>query len=94
MIGTTTVEMNPQGRVTVPAAVRKELQLEAGSRLEVEVKDGCLVLRPVVIIPREDAWLYTPENIARIERGLEDVRQGRYRTMSEEDLDRLSGDAE
>ncbi|MBI2756276.1 MAG: AbrB/MazE/SpoVT family DNA-binding domain-containing protein [Chloroflexi bacterium] len=85
----THVIMNSEGRLTVPAAVRKSLGLAGQSPLELEVADGLMLLRPAVIIPREDEWAYTPEHRALLARSQEDVRQGRVRQVSEADLERL-----
>jgi antitoxin MazE len=83
------VEVGRAGRVTLPAEVRKQLGLEEGARLEVEIRDGMLQLRPVVVIPREDAWAYTSEHRALLARALDDIRQGRvHGGLGEEDLRR------
>ncbi|HEX9437474.1 MAG TPA: AbrB/MazE/SpoVT family DNA-binding domain-containing protein [Candidatus Limnocylindria bacterium] len=81
----TLVAVNAQGRVTLPAKVRRELHLEEGSRLEVAVDNGRITMRPAQVIPAEDAWAYTPENRAGLRRALEDVKAGRvYRLTSKE----------
>lgn len=40
------VELGPQGRLIVPAALRRELGLMSGERLLVLVQDGALILEP------------------------------------------------
>lgn len=76
--------------MTLPADVRRKLHLGAGSQLEVAIENDRITLRPARVIPAEDAWAYTPENLAGIRRALEDVRAGRvYRGLTEEDF--LSG---
>jgi bifunctional DNA-binding transcriptional regulator/antitoxin component of YhaV-PrlF toxin-antitoxin module len=55
------VSMNPAGRVTVPADVRRTLGLGQEAFFEVEVQKGALVLRPVVVVPLEQAKAYTPD---------------------------------
>lgn len=40
----TTLEVGPQGRVVIPAAIRKALGIEAGASLVATVVDGKLVL--------------------------------------------------
>lgn len=44
------------GQVTLPAATRKALKLREGDYLEAEVREGCLVLKPVTVLDREAAW--------------------------------------
>lgn len=64
----TTGTVNRQGRITLPRSIRKELHIEEETMLEVEVRDGGIFLQPALIIPREDAWAYTPEHRAAVER--------------------------
>ena len=78
--------MNAQGRVTLPAEVRKKLHLAEGDQLEVAVEDDRITLRPARVVVAEDAWAYTAENLAGIRRGLDDIREGRVYQVTEEDL--------
>jgi AbrB family looped-hinge helix DNA binding protein len=84
--------MSETGRITLPAAIRRLMRLEPNQELEIEVsEDGeSLYLRPMVSIPREDAWAYTPEHRESIRRANEDIAAGRVRRMSEEDLRALA----
>ena len=84
--------MNSTGRITVPAAIRKMLRLEGESDFEVEaLEDGeGFVLRPVVVMRRKDSWVYTAEDLAGIRRGLDDIREGRVRTVTEAELRALA----
>src|SRR5687768_18510247 len=43
---TNTIEVGPKGRVVIPAAIRRQLGLETGSRLTVLVDGDALVLVP------------------------------------------------
>ena len=44
MSGTTVVE--DKGRVVIPASVRKRLGIRPGTQLEVDIRDGGVLLRP------------------------------------------------
>jgi AbrB family looped-hinge helix DNA binding protein len=79
----TIVSLNSQGRLTIPGALRKELDLHAGDPVELEVAHGELIVRPVAVIPREDMWAYTPENRLRIERARQSLD---VPNVTEEDL--------
>ena len=41
-----TVIVDKRGRVTIPIEIRSRLAIKPGSRLEVSVEDGRIVLRP------------------------------------------------
>jgi len=51
-----------------------------------EIKDGAVVLRPAVVIPREDLWAYTPEHLAKVQRARRHAREGRAYRASPADL--------
>ena len=84
--------MNKTGRITLPAELRKSLELEDEAEFLVEEMENGegLILRPVVIMLREDAWRYTAEDLAGIRRGLDDIREGRIRTVTEAELRALA----
>jgi AbrB family looped-hinge helix DNA binding protein len=52
--------MNPAGRVTVPAEVRRTLGLGEEAFFEVEVQKGAIVLKPVAVVPLDQAKAYLP----------------------------------
>jgi bifunctional DNA-binding transcriptional regulator/antitoxin component of YhaV-PrlF toxin-antitoxin module len=86
--------MNPQGRLTVPAEARRELQLEGAVSFDVEVVEGRLVLTPTPMSPPEDAWAYTPEHRALVARARQDVAEGRVYRLGRSDLERMIAEAE
>lgn len=86
----TVVAMNKQGRVTLPVSARRTLGLTDGSRLEVAVDGSSITLRPAKVVLAEDAWAYTPENLAGIRRALDDVKAGRVYRLSWQDLEKIS----
>ncbi|MGH8934016.1 MAG: AbrB/MazE/SpoVT family DNA-binding domain-containing protein [Egibacteraceae bacterium] len=83
-----TAVMNKAGRLTVPADVRRELGLDDETEFEVEVdrQQDALILRPVMVLRREDAWAYTPDHRDLLRRAHEDSRHGRVRVLSEQEL--------
>jgi bifunctional DNA-binding transcriptional regulator/antitoxin component of YhaV-PrlF toxin-antitoxin module len=86
----TAVLMNAQGRLTVPADARRELGLEGEAHFEAEVQNGELLLRPAVLVPREDAWAYTAEHRALLARAREEAARGHTRKLRERELRELA----
>lgn len=88
-----TVTMSPGGRLTLPADARQALGLDGEVELEVEVDEerDAVVLRPALVLRREDAWAYTPEHRRLLARAHADAREGRVRSLSESELDRIGG---
>jgi AbrB family looped-hinge helix DNA binding protein len=46
------IQIGPQGRLVVPAALRRKLGLHPGERLLIRVKDGALILEPRQVVER------------------------------------------
>lgn len=83
------VTMTPEGRVTIPAAARRELGVEGEAQFEVGVEGESIVLRPAVVMTRDDAWAYTPEHRRVLAKAHRDSREGRVRRLTEGQLARL-----
>jgi AbrB family looped-hinge helix DNA binding protein len=82
-----TITMSPNGRLTLPAEVRQRLGLAGETEFDVEVTDhGSVTLRPVVVLPRDDAWAYAAEHLSQVAKALADIREGRVRRLSDADL--------
>lgn len=80
--------MNKTGRLTLPAETRRALGVEGATEFEVEVDEAneALILRPAVVLRREDAWAYTPEHRAAVARARKDAKEGRVYRLSEAQL--------
>jgi bifunctional DNA-binding transcriptional regulator/antitoxin component of YhaV-PrlF toxin-antitoxin module len=73
--------------LTLPAEVRQRLGFDGETEFDVEVTEhGSVTLRPVVVIPRDDAWAYTAKHLAQVAKALADIREGRVRRLSDADL--------
>ncbi len=55
------VDLKQKSQVTIPNEVVKKLKLVVGDKLDVEVKDGKIIITPVVIIPKDQMWFYSKE---------------------------------
>ncbi|MGH2387783.1 MAG: AbrB/MazE/SpoVT family DNA-binding domain-containing protein [Chloroflexota bacterium] len=84
-----TVESNAQGRLVIPAEVRAALNVTGKAHWQLEVHDGAIILKPAIVIPREDAWAYQPEHLARLEEAMTQARAGRMLDLSPEQLEGL-----
>jgi bifunctional DNA-binding transcriptional regulator/antitoxin component of YhaV-PrlF toxin-antitoxin module len=63
----TIVSMDDRGRLTVPIAAREALQIDGATQFELEITETALILRPSIVVPREDAWAYTPDHMRRVD---------------------------
>ena len=55
------VELKQKSQVTIPAELLKKMKLKTGDKLDIEEKEGRLIITPVVIIPRDQLWYYSKE---------------------------------
>jgi bifunctional DNA-binding transcriptional regulator/antitoxin component of YhaV-PrlF toxin-antitoxin module len=73
-------------RITIPP----ETGLKAGDQLEMEVlPDGRIMLVPMLLIPRHQAWAWTAENRKKIAESIADPRPSIV-IKSKRDLDKLA----
>lgn len=49
------------GQITLPIKIRKAVGLTENDQLEVTIKDGQIILQPVITIPKDQAWFWTKE---------------------------------
>ena len=87
------VSMNEQGRLTVPVAAREALHLEGATQFELAVEGDAIILRPALVIPREDAWAYTDEHLQRVRQAQAQVQGAETRRLGEDELNDLLPDA-
>lgn len=68
-----TKTLDSKGRVTLGAQY-------AGQTVEIDDSDpNCILIKPVVMIPAQEAWLYKNElALHRVREGLDDARQGAF----------------
>ena len=64
-------------QISIPKGVREALGLREGDYLEVEERDGEIVMVPQRLVDADQAWFWTPEWQAGERRVEEDLRRGR-----------------
>ncbi len=57
----TTVKVREKYQVTIPEDVRSKIPLKVSERVEVVDREGEIVIRPIIVISREQAWSWTKE---------------------------------
>ena len=76
------------GQITIPASVRKELGVEEGDLVEIEVIDEKAVLIPKKLVDKNQAYFWTKRWQEGEREADEDIRTGRVSTFnSVEELD-------
>jgi AbrB family looped-hinge helix DNA binding protein len=82
----TTLAIRRKGIVTIPEAIREELDLHEGDHLVATVEDGRLILIPASVIPDDQAWFWTPEWQAREAETDQEIADGGGPVMSADEF--------
>ncbi len=84
------VEMAPNGRVVIPRDARQTLGLPraAGQQFEVDVRDGSLVLTPVMTVRVDRTFPITADLVKSAERAAAEAAPGRSRAAVQSALRR------
>jgi len=77
----TTVKVREKYQVTIPEDVRAKVPLHVGERVEIVVQEGKIVIRPIIEIPRDQAWFWTKEWQEQITRSAKDVEKGKAKVF-------------
>jgi len=72
-------------------SVKSHVKCETEMEVEVDTTDDAVMLRPAVVLRREDAWAYTPEHRELLGRAHDDSREGRVRRLNADELKELGG---
>jgi len=73
------------GQVTLPASVRKELGIEEGDLVEIEVVDDRAVLMPKKLVDKSQAYFWTKGWQEAEREANEDIKAGRVKTFASVD---------
>ncbi len=69
------------GQITLPASVRKELGVEEGDLVEIEIIDEKAVLIPKKLVDKNQAYFWTKEWQEAEKEASEDIKAGRVKTF-------------
>jgi len=77
----TTVKVREKYQVTIPEDVRNKIPLRVGERVEVNAREGEIVIRPVVEIPRNQIWFWSQEWQEQVSQSMKDIEKGEVRAF-------------
>lgn len=79
------VKVKNKYQIVIPEDVRKRLKVEVGDTLEIEEKDGLLVLKPVMIIEKSQAYFWSEEWQKGEKEAEEAKKKGKFRDFDKAD---------
>ena len=80
-------KLRGRSQITLPSAVVRKLKLSAGDNLDITLEGDKIVIKPVLIIDRSQAWFWSDEWQVKEKEADEDIKAGRvYRSNDTHDL--------
>lgn len=76
-----TVKVREKYQVTIPEEVRGKIPLKVGERVEVTARGTEIVIRPVVEIPRDQAWFWSKEWQGQVAQSMKDLENRRMKVF-------------
>jgi AbrB family looped-hinge helix DNA binding protein len=76
-----TVKVREKYQVTIPEEVRGKIPLKVGERVEVTARGNEIVIRPVVEVPREQAWFWSREWQEQVSQSIKDLQRGKVKVF-------------
>jgi AbrB family looped-hinge helix DNA binding protein len=76
-----TVKVREKYQVTIPEEVRGKIPLKVGERVEVTARGSEIVIRPIIEIPREQAWFWSKQWQDQVSQSLKDLKKGKIKVF-------------
>jgi antitoxin MazE len=74
-----TVKVREKYQITIPEDVRAKIPLQVGERVEVVAEAGNIVIRPIIEVPRDQAWFWSKEWQEQIGRSKKNIEKGKLK---------------
>ena len=76
-----TVKIREKYQVTIPETVRNKIPLTVGERVEVSARGGQIIIRPLIEIPRDQAWFWSQTWQEQVVQSKRDIQQGKTKVF-------------
>lgn len=71
------IKLRERSQITLPVEIVKKLNIKTGDSLEVKIEDDRIVITPVLVINRSQAWFWSKEWQDMEREVEEDIKAGR-----------------
>ena len=80
-------KLRERSQITLPTEIVKKLKLQSGDNLDVFVEDDKIIIKPVLIIDRSQAWFWSEEWQEKEKEVEVDIEKGRiHKAKNVDDL--------
>lgn len=83
-------QLRGRSQITIPKDIIDKLGLKKGDNLNIEVEDGKIIVKPVVMVPKSQAWFWTDEWQVAEKEVDEYIKEGKIKTA--DNIDELMKD--
>ncbi|MBN1445106.1 MAG: AbrB/MazE/SpoVT family DNA-binding domain-containing protein [Candidatus Omnitrophica bacterium] len=67
-------------QITLPREIREKCNLKEGDLLNFEIRDSEIVLNPVCVVKKEQAFFFKPDWQDMVKKSEEEIKKGRCKT--------------
>ncbi|ANU09609.1 hypothetical protein BBH88_04505 [Planococcus antarcticus DSM 14505] len=75
------ITLKKNGQITLPIKIREAVSLTENDQLAITIKDGQIILQPVITIPKDQAWFWTKEWQEEELEAEHDIKTGNIKTF-------------
>jgi len=75
------IQVRKKAQLTLPLSVRQQLGVEEGDYMDVQVRDGEIVLKVKKLVDKDQAWFWTKRWQQGEKEAEEDIHAGRVRSF-------------
>ena len=54
-------QITEKSQITIPKDLIKKLNLKIGDNIDIDIEDDKIIIKPVIIIPKAQAWFWSKE---------------------------------
>ena len=77
----TTVKVREKYQITIPEDVRAKIPLNIGERVEVVAQGSEIVIRPIIEVPRDQAWFWGKEWQEQVAKSRKEIEKGKVKVF-------------
>lgn len=78
-------KIRDNSQITIPKNIMDKLDLKKGDSISIELREDEIVLKPVVIIDKNQAWFWSKKWQKEEREAEEDIKTGRIKTFNDAD---------
>lgn len=75
-------QLREKSQITIPKELIRKLNLKAGDSIDIDVEDNKIILKPVVVIPKDQAWFWSKEWQQNEKQADKDIKNGKTKKFN------------